>query len=113
MNEDCADTTASQRDFFRGIVGAVINIHGPGDASFEDGILKTVDKIDCVIIRIKLAMWDDSGGVIDKANKVCSSRFAFDFNVWADEGVALPEIIGVRFGKCLTTFVGDLRFGFE
>lgn len=110
VDEDSSNAAASESDFLGGVVGSIIDVDASGDSSFEDGGLEAVDEVWGVVVGVKLSVWDHAGGIVDEANEIGAGGLRIDAEVGADEGVALPKVIGVRFGKGLSTFAGDLGF---
>jgi len=113
VDEDSTDTAACEVDFLRCVIGAVVHIHGARNTTLEDGILEAIDQVGGVVVEVELAMGDNTGGIVNEADKVGFRRLAFDSHEGADEGVALPHIVGVGLGEGSTFFAGDFGIGLE
>ncbi len=115
VDEDGAEPGANEAEFLGGVVGAVIDIDGFGDAAFVEGGLEAVDEVDGVVGRIEGTMGDDAGGIVYEADEEGFERFAMkaDLQVRAVECVALPEVVGVGFCKCESGFGTGVGGGFE
>lgn len=100
VEQDDAETCGNEAEFFGGVVGAVIDVDGFGDAAFVDGGLEAVEKVLGVVGRIEGAVGDDAGGVVDEADEIGFEGFAGGIaDVGAVKGVALPEVVGMGFGE--------------
>ena len=115
MDEDGAEADADGGEFLGGVVGAVVHIDGLGHAAFVEGGLEGVDEAGGVVGRVKGAVGDDAGGVVDEADEIGLDGFAAQAGVQigAVEGVGLPEVVGVGFGKGEAGFGAVVAEGFE
>lgn len=92
VDEEGAEAGADEAEFFGGVVGAVVDVYGFGDAAFVEGGLEAVDEVCGVVRGIEGAVGDYAGGVVDEADEKGFGGFAFVAcgDVGAVHGVALP-----------------------
>jgi len=84
VEEDDAEAGADEAEFFGGVVGAVIDVDGFGDAAFVDGGLEAVEEVGGVVGLIEGTVGDDAGGSVD-ADQSCE-KFSAVIRPMASDG---------------------------
>lgn len=121
VDEDGAEASADLGELFGGVVGAVVGVDGFGDAAFVEGALEAIDEVFAVVGVVEASVGDDAGGVVDEGDEVDLSRcwslrgvgLIEVAEVGSVEGVDLPEVVGVGFGKGESAFGLVWLFVFE
>ena len=60
VDEDGAEARADEAEFFGGVVGAVVDVDGFGQAAFVEGGLEAFEEARGVVCRVKCAVGDDA-----------------------------------------------------
>jgi hypothetical protein len=115
VDEHGADARADEGELLGNVVGAVVHIHGFGQAAFVEGGLEAVDEVGCVVGVIEGTVRDDTRGVVDKADEEGFLRFGVEagFQMGPVQGVALPHVVGVCLGEGEAGFGAGVTDGFE
>jgi hypothetical protein len=101
VDEHGAEALADEGELLGGVVGAVVHIHGFGQAALVEGGLEAVDEVGGVVGVVEGAVGDDARGVVDEADEEGLDGLATQAGVEIRtvEGVALPHVVGVGFGE--------------
>jgi hypothetical protein len=100
VNHDGAETGANHAELLGRIIGAIVHIDSFGHAALVDGCLEAVDKIGGVVGGVERPMRNNAGSIVNEADQEgLQRRLSPAVEVRTIECVALPQVVGMRFGE--------------
>ena len=114
VDQHGAEAGADDAELFGGIVRTVVHIDRLGHSALVERGLEAVDEVGGVVGLIERAVRNDARSVVNEADEVgLDGLFESVGEVGTVQGVALPEIVGMGFGKGQARFGAGVVGGFE
>ncbi len=115
VDQHGAEAGANDAELLGAIVRTVVHIDRLGQAALVEGGLEAVDEVGSVIRGVKGAMGDHTRSVVNEADEVGLDGWLPESvgEVGTVQGVALPEVVGMGFGKGQPRLGAAVVGGFE
>ena len=113
MVEQTSHSRTDLEDFLGSVDGAVVDIERSGHPPFVKGGLERHDQGVDVLVEEELPVSAEPASIVNESDESGLIGLAVDLEIGAEQGVALPHVVGMRLGKGQTTLVGALIFGLE
>src|SRR5690606_367937 len=99
MTQEASEALADLGDLLGGVDGAMVDVHGLGDAALVQSASEGLDEGVGVLGEKEFAMAANPAGVVDEGDELGLGVSVAVFDVGPAHGVRLPELIGVGLGK--------------